>query len=238
MSVRLAILDMYDNTENLGMAGILRLVEQSGITDYEIFDVRAKGEVPGLGFDIYIASGGPGDPRETGDWGPAFAKFLDDLWAFNHSSPACPKYVMFICHSFQMACHHFKVGKITKRRKQSFGVFPVHKTDAGQDEWLFEWLPDPFYVADFRYYQLVKPDMDRLAEMEAEILLREKKRPHVPLERAIMGVRFGKTCIGLQFHPEAHAAGMIEHFYKKKIKEKVLELKGEEKFARDDRRPW
>lgn len=232
MNIRLAILDLYDETENLGMDGIRRVVEHSGIEDYDVFDVRAKEEVPDLSYDIYISSGGPGDPRKAGEpWEESYYNFLDELWQFNTSHPARAKHMLFICHSFQMACGHFQVGEITERKSQSFGVFPVHRTVGGKDEWLFKGLDDPFYVADFRFYQVVQPDMEVLKRMGAKILLKEKIRPHVPLERAVMGIRFSDEIVGLQFHPEAHAAGMVEHFYKKTIQEKVLELKGEQKFA-------
>lgn len=231
--IRIAILDMYDETVNLGMAGIERIVsEVVGFESYQLFDVRAKAEVPGLDFDIYILSGGPGDPRKTEEpWGSKFYSLLDDLWNFNKTHQSKPKFILNICHSFQMVADHFGVGEITERKTQSFGVFPVHKTEAGHEEWLFEDLEDPFYVADFRFYQLLHPRQDVLDRLGAKILLLEKERPHVPLERAIMGIRYSPTWIGVQFHPEAHPAGMIEHFYKKQIKEKVLKLKGEEKFA-------
>ena len=231
--IRIAILDLYDGTENLGMQGIFRIVEEVAGTDsYYVFDVRSKAEVPNLEYDIYIFSGGPGDPRVSKEpWGSKFYGLLDDLWKFNKENPREAKHVLNICHSFQMVCDHFGIGKITERKSQSFGVFPVHKTPAGRKEWLFEDLDDPFYIADFRFYQLLEPNQEVLNKMGAEILLLEKERPHVPLERAIMGVRFSPEWIAVQFHPEAHPAGMIEHFYKKKIKAKVLEIKGEEKFA-------
>jgi GMP synthase-like glutamine amidotransferase len=232
MSVRVAILDLYDSTENLGMASIERLVRLNGIATYDVFDVRALGEVPDLSYDIYLATGGPGNPLEVEDtWGVPFFGLLDKLWDFNHTHADRPKHVLFICHSFQMACHHFGIGEITKRKSESFGVFPAHLTEAGKADTLFSTLPDPFYVADFRLYQLLQPNHERLKAMGAEILALEKFRPHVPLERAIMAVRFSDTCLGVQFHPEAEAAGMIEHFYKKAVHEKALELKGEEKFS-------
>ncbi len=230
--IRIAILDLYNGTENLGMRGIFRIVsEVAGEQSYDVFDVRQFAEVPDLSYDIYIFSGGPGDPRVAKDsWGPKFYGLLDDLWKFNKEHPGQAKHILNICHSFQMVCHHFGIGEVTDRKSQSFGVFPVHKTEAGKKEWLFKDLDDPFYIADFRFYQLVQPNEDVIAEMGAEILLLEKIRPHVPLERAVMGVRLSPEWIAVQFHPEADPAGMIEHFYKKKIKEKVLEIKGQEKF--------
>ena len=40
MSIRAAILDLYNGTENLGMASIKRLIEESGIIEYKVYDVR------------------------------------------------------------------------------------------------------------------------------------------------------------------------------------------------------
>ena len=84
----------------------------------------------------------------------------------------------------------------------SFGTFPVHKTDAGYRESLFENLPNPFFVADFRRFQVIKPNEKQIDALGAEILALEKIRPYVPFERAIMGVRFSPEIIGVQFHPE------------------------------------
>ena len=71
--VRMAILDMNNNVENMGIASIQRIADRFAVIDYEVFDVRYKREIPGLDFDIYISSGGPGDPLDGdlsshGDW--------------------------------------------------------------------------------------------------------------------------------------------------------------------------
>ncbi|RLD22265.1 MAG: hypothetical protein DRI69_01690 [Bacteroidetes bacterium] len=101
MSIRAAILDLYNGTENLGMASIKHLVEGSGITEYDVYDVRLKNEVPDLSYDVYISTGGPGNPLEVEDvWGVPFFNFLDKLWAYNHTHRDHPKHVLFICHSF------------------------------------------------------------------------------------------------------------------------------------------
>ena len=51
---KLAILDMYDGTPNQGMRCIREIVERfSDQIDYSIYDVRGKGQVPGMNYDIY-----------------------------------------------------------------------------------------------------------------------------------------------------------------------------------------
>ncbi len=52
----------------------------------------------------------------------------------------------------------------------------------------------------------------------------------MPLERAIMAVRFRENMIGTQFHPEADAIGMSLHLQKPDKKKVVVENHGENKW--------
>jgi GMP synthase-like glutamine amidotransferase len=232
--LKLAILDMYEGTRNLGMTNIQDIVRMfRADLDHEVFDVRSAVRVPDLGHDIYIFSGGPGNPL-VGDesWLAPFHNLIDDLWLHNlHAAEDEPrKYVFFICHSFQMACHHFGLGEINRRRKKSFGTFPVHKTEDGEREWLFGILDEPFWVADFREYQVVQPNWERFEAIGAKLLCVEKDRPHVELERAMMAVRFSPEMIGTQFHPEADPNGMREYFGEPERMAAIFEEYGEEKY--------
>jgi hypothetical protein len=69
-----------------------------------------------------------------------------------------------------------------------------------------------------------------LKQRGAEILCIEKERPHVPYERAIMGIRFDPYMVGTQFHPEADAQGMSLHLQKEERKRNVIREYGEEKW--------
>lgn len=231
-TTRLAILDMYDNTPNQGMRCIREIVSQFGKQlEATVFDVRGKAEVPGLDFDIYISSGGPGSPHDgNGVWDARYYDWLESVWNWNLMPGNPKKHVFFICHSFQMACIHFEIAEVSRRRSKSFGTFPVHKTDVGIDEPLFEGLPNPFFVADFRDWQAIKPDLNRMEEMGAEILVLEKIRPHVQLERALMAVRFSNEFFGTQFHPEADSDGMLLHFLEPDRREAVIAEHGEKKY--------
>lgn len=228
---KLAILDMYDNTPNQGMRCIKEILDKfSDRISYDIFDVRAEASVPSLDYDIYISTGGPGSPHEgDGNWDGKFYDWIEQVWEWNLFSKGRKKHVFFICHSFQMACKHFGICKLTLRKSKSFGTFPVHMTATGRHDPLFDGLPDPFFVADFRDWQAVQPDMERLEEIGAEILALEKERPHVLLERAIMAVRFSPEIFGTQFHPEADPDGMLVHFEdpdrRKQIVDEHSELK-------------
>ncbi|MEM9850014.1 MAG: GMP synthase, partial [Bacteroidota bacterium] len=190
-----------------------------------------KHELPDTSYDIYISSGGPGSPLDgDGIWDVQYYDLINQLWAWNLSDAPRKKHVFFICHSFQMACHHFKLGSIVPRRSMSFGTFPVHKTDQGTKELVFDGLEDPFYAADFRRWQFIQPNAERFEEIGASILALEKIRPHVPLERAVMAVRFSPEMIGVQFHPEADADGMIDHFKTEELKAEIIRKHGEEKY--------
>jgi hypothetical protein len=108
-------------------------------------------------------------------------------------------------------------------------VFPVHKLEEGEREPVFEGLQDPFYAVDSRDYQVIQPNHKLIGEMGGALLCIEKNRPHVPYERAVMGIRFNEFMIGTQFHPEADAEGMTIHFQKEDKRRAVIENHGEEK---------
>lgn len=229
--LRLAILDLYNGIPNQGMRCIRELVERfADEVEYEVFDVRVDGAVPGMDFDIYISSGGPGDPREVdGEWYASWTNWLDEVMAYNTKHDR-KKFVFFICHSFQMAVHHFQLAEVTERKSISFGTFPVHPTPKGAEDPVFKGLEDPFTAADFRHYQAIQPDDERLDKVGATLLAKEKIRPHVDLERALMGVRWSPEVVGVQFHPEADAEGMLAHFSRPLIKQEVIADHGRDKW--------
>lgn len=212
---RVALLDMYEGTANLGMANldkILRCFKKE--LSCEVFDVRSEIRLPSLeDYDIYIFSGGPGNPL-VGDeqWLRPFHELIRQLWEHNRNPGNPRKFAFFICHSFQMACHHFGIGSISRRREKSFGIFPVHKTTFGQNEWVFSALPDPFYVGDFREFQVINPNEARMEELGAELLCVEKVPERPGFQRAMMAVRFSDEMVGTQFHPEADTVGMKVYF--------------------------
>ncbi len=196
------------------------------------FDVRAKNELPNLeDFDTFISSGGPGSPfdGEGKAWEHHYFGLLDALWAHNLVSND-KKYLFLICHSFQMACRHFNIGAVIRRKSQAFGIFPIHLTAEGIIEPIFEGLTNPFYGVDSRDWQVVQPDYEQLDKLGAQVIAIEKERPHVPLERCIMAARFSPEIIGTQFHPEADAEGMRKYLLTEEKKELVIKNHGLEKY--------
>ena len=231
---KLALLDMNNGTPNQGMR-CLRAIAASYADRFEttVFDVRAKNEVPDGSFDVYISSGGPGSPLASGEiWERRYFALLDELLGHNRATdePAARKHVLFICHSFQLAVRYFNAGDVTRRRSMSFGTFPVHSSNAGEVDPLFVGLDDPFYVADFREYQVLRANHGALAAIGGSVLAYEKIRAHVPYERAVMAIRFSREWVGTQFHPEADAEGMIQHFMDPQRREVVLSEHGEDKY--------
>lgn len=236
-SIRIAILDMNDGHPNQGMRCIRQIIKEwSATVDVKItcteFDVRQKTQLPDTSFDIYISSGGPGDPLSTrfDDWDIAWCKWVDEMVRWNNNpSTTQKKNIFFICHSFQLASRYFNAGLVYKRKSTSFGVFPVHMLEEGKAEPVFDGLNDPFYAVDSRDYQVIQPNHALINEMGGSLLCIEKDRPHVPFERAVMGIRFTEQMIGTQFHPEADAEGMTRHFETEEKRNAVIENHGVEK---------
>ncbi|MEO6837087.1 MAG: GMP synthase [Ginsengibacter sp.] len=236
--IHIAILDLYEGHENQGMRGIREILNQYGELNHlnivsKEFDVRLKNELPDISYDIYISTGGPGSPTESEglEWDTLYFTWISKMEKWNNDPANIQKkFIFFICHSFQLACRHFKIAQLTKRKSTAFGVFPVHLLEDGKNEPVFEGMSDPFYAVDSRDYQVVQPDRNRLQELGAKILCIEKERPHVPYERALMGVRFTDHFIGTQFHPEADAIGMTIHLKTETRKKVVIENYGLQKW--------
>ena len=230
--IRVAVLDMYNGEPNQGMRCIIDIINRfNQMVTFQIFDVRGKSEFPDIKkFDIYISTGGPGNPLEgDGNWDLKWYDFIEQLWQWNKEQKT-KKHVLFICHSFQMACHHFGLATLNKRKSTSFGVMTIHKTEAGTYDPILEGLQSPFYAIDSRDFQVVQPKLSIFKKKGAQIIALEKIRNHVEYERAIMGVRFSDEFVGLQFHPEADALSFIANLKSKERRENIIAMKGKTKF--------
>jgi GMP synthase-like glutamine amidotransferase len=237
-NIRIAILDLYAGEPNQGMRCIREIINQWGDlkqlnVEFDEFDVRQQLAVPDDSYDIYISSGGPGSPLESEGttWERNYFAWIENMERWNLDPLHFPKKkIFFICHSFQLACRYFQVATVCKRNSTAFGVFPVHMLPPGKQEPVFEGLGDPFYSVDSRDYQVIKPKRARIKKMGAKLLALEKVRPHVPFERAIMGIRFNDHFIGTQFHPEADAEGMHMYLLREDKKMTVIKNHGKAKW--------
>lgn len=235
---KIAILDLYEGAANQGMRCIREIInlwgEQQHVTvTYDEFEVRQRTELPGLEYDAFISSGGPGSPLSSQgtDWENAYFAWIGKVVEWNNDTingyPKKP--IFFICHSFQLACRYFNIGNVCKRKSTAFGVFPIHMTHHGEADPVFKGLTNPFYVVDSRDYQVLFTPTDLLND-DALLLAIEKDRPHVPLDRAMMAIRFNAYCVGTQFHPEADAVGMLMYLQTPDKKKVVIDNHGEAKW--------
>ena len=234
--LRIAILDLYEGEANEGMRCIKGLVQQfiresQFNVSYDVFDVRSGLQVPGLDYDAYISSGGPGSPITSigSEWEKRYFELMEAILDHNQASEE-KKLVFLICHSFQIFCRYFQLARVTKRKGTSFGVMPIHKTRAGHHERLFKPLEEPFWVIDSRDYQITQPNMDAIHLMGGHLLCIEKERPLVPLERAVMAIRFNDEIVGTQFHPEADYNSMFMYLSRADKKDQVIKKHGMRKY--------
>lgn len=235
--IKVAVIDMNNGAANQGMRGIIEILgkyQQDHDVEFslEIFDLRQKGELPGLEHHLYISTGGPGSPYdgEGEDWENSYFELLESLYQHNLNADQEKKYVFLICHSFQLACRKFGLGNVTERKSNAFGIFPISLTEEGEQEPYFHGLTNPFYSVDSRDWQVIEPDEKAFEAFGARILALEKERPNIDLERCIMAIRFSDEILGTQFHPEADPTGMRMHLLRDDKKKSIIENHGEEKY--------
>jgi len=226
---KIAIIDMYDGNANVGMECIHLILanwtSQKNVTiQHQVFKLRDHCEIPDHQFDAYISTGGPGSPIDSAGekWDTLFTEWLDQMLALQ-------KPVFLICHSFQIACRHLNLGKISLRKSRQVGILPIHPIESNH---LFEGLADPFYALESRLYQITEPNDEQISRLGARITALEKIRPQVPLERAIMGIQFNEHMAGVQFHPEGEYQILLDYFKDDKIKNPIMEEFGIEKWDR------
>ena len=235
--LKVAVIDMNNGSPNQGMRGIqeilLRFGKENKINlSFDLYDLRQDGEIPGLEYDAYISSGGPGSPLESeGEkWENDFYNLLDQIEAFNKGSETEKKYAFLICHSFQLACRKYKLGNVTERRSNAFGIFPITLTEEGEQDEIFDGITNPFFSVDSRDWQVIEPDFEAFKKKGARLLAIEKERKHVDLERCMMSIRFSNEVIGTQFHPEADPVGMKMYLLQEEKKEAIIGMHGEQKY--------
>jgi len=199
---------------------------------YEVCDTRNKGEIPEIENDIFISSGGPGSPfeGEGTKWEMDYFNLIQKIWDYNQSNPERKKYLFFICHSFQMMGRFFKFGNVNQRHSKSFGVMPFALTEAGISDVVLKDLPNPFYAADIRQFQVIEPDKKVITELGAKILSYEIIDDDEKAMPALAAVRISNEIVGTQFHPEADPESMLYHFKQDERKKQVVEKYGEKRY--------
>jgi GMP synthase-like glutamine amidotransferase len=242
-AVKIAVIDLNNGVPNQSLRCLRDLLKQTeenrsevGVA-FDFFDTRHGGELPNINYDIFLSSGGPGSPYDGQGqaWEKNYFNLMNRIYAHNQNGNPQKKYVFFICHSFQMMVRFFGLAEVVERHSESFGIFPVHKTEAGKADPLFQGLADPFYGSDFRNWQVIQPNRQQVKSLGAKILCIEKKRPHVPYERAIMSIRVSPEMVGTQFHPESDPASMRWHLHHPEKKDQIIERWGMSKYQQMQR---
>jgi len=236
--IKIATIDLYNNEKNEGMRCIREIVSDAMKRyndldiSYEVFETRFKGEIPDLTKDIYISSGGPGNPfeGEGTKWEKDYFNLIEKIWDGNQSNPDRKKYLFFICHSFQMMGRFFKFGTVNKRHSKSFGVMPFSLTKNGKTDMIFNGLTNPFYAADIRQFQVTEPNEKIINELGAKILSFEIVDDNDSALPALGSLRISNEIVGTQFHPEADPESMLYHFKQDERKKQVVEKYGEERY--------
>ena len=230
--LRIAILNMYlEDSEQQGLRCIQEILDKLSFpVEYKFYNVRAHYELPGLEYDVYLSTGGPGNPLEFNvNWSENYFSLVDQIIDWNMINKNKPKFWFAICHSFQMLCSYLQVGTITKREFVSFGIVPLKKTNAGLHDELLSGFNNIFYAADHRYFQVITPDLARIDAMGATILALDEFNASQPLERSLMAVRFSPEMVGVQFHPEADVKGMKIILENERMQADIKKLYGSDK---------
>jgi GMP synthase-like glutamine amidotransferase len=180
---------------------------------YNIYETRFKEDIPAIDSDIFISSGGPGSP-------------------FDGEGKKWEKDYFFVCHSFQMMARFFEFGEVSKRNSKAIGVMPFEKTEPGKTNTILEHLPNPFYAADIREYQVTNPNKKVTDDIGTKILSYEILDDNAEGEPAIAAVRISNEIFGTQFHPEADPESMLYHFNTPDEKKQIIDAYGDEKYNR------
>ncbi|WP_255563618.1 glutamine amidotransferase-related protein [Mucilaginibacter rivuli] len=235
--IKAAIIDLYDDYPNQAISSFQHILKTFGDANginikADVFDLRGKNEAPGLDFDVYLSSGGPGSPidSEGSEWETKYWKLVDDIDAHNQSEASNKKHVFFVCHSFQLLCRRYKLGDVNQRTSESYGIMSTIKTEAGKADDVFNGLADNYYIFDSREWQVVNPDMQRFKEIGATLLTIERERTNPTNPRALMAIRFNPYFIATQYHPEVDPVDMKERMLTDDYKNHMIEEYGIEKY--------
>ena len=236
--IKIATIDLYNNERNEGMRCIGEIAEETKKKfndldiSYNVYETRFKENIPGMDYDIFISSGGPGSPfeGEGKKWEKDYFNLIGKIYSHNLTNTDKKKYIFFICHSFQMMARFFEFGDVSKRNSKSIGVMPFEKTESGKADNILNRLTNPFYAADIREYQVKNPNRKVIDDIGAKILSYEILDDNAEGEPAIAAVRISNEIFGTQFHPEADPESMLYHFNRPDEKKQIVDSYGKEKY--------
>jgi homoserine O-succinyltransferase len=220
--IKVAIIDLYNNKPNKEIGCIKEVISEAGL-DFKIFETRYKDDIPDFEYDIFISSGGPGDPFDGigKSWEKGYFNLLDQITSFNNNSNDRKKHFFFICHSFQLMARYYNFADVNMAPSKSYGLLPFDITEDGKADPLFKELSNPFYATDLREYQVVNPDKKKFNDLNAKILSIESENNGI--DQALAAVRISNEIIGTQFHPEIDPKSMLYYLNKEDRKNQIIE---------------
>ena len=157
--------------------------------------------------------------------GAGLFQLMDGIWNNNANSQEeeiCVRHLS----SLSITGRHFNLGRSVSGSQLPL-VFSTYTRRKTPGKTLLQNPAGSFYAVDSREWQLIQPNAEEVISHDAVVLAIEKRRDHVPYERAIAAMRLTPYIYMTQFHPEADASGMLHYFKMPEKKQHVLEHHGD-----------
>ena len=219
-TLRLCLVDMNEGHANQAMRCLRGIVDnffqsvasQNPTLACELVEVspRDTGNLIPRDCDLYIGSGGPGSPYD-GDgtaWAADFGQVCDTIMESTVRGGPDQKSMFAICYSFELLVKHYALAYIGARAERKFGVMPIYTTPDGQGHPLLSSFGDRLFAWEHRNWEAIDLDEARLRSLGGVLLARES-RDGVSKGRALLALSVGSGIDGVQFHPEADRAGVM-----------------------------
>jgi homoserine O-succinyltransferase/O-acetyltransferase len=209
MTETIALLDFSDGHDSRGVPSLMQIAENTG-QRLKKYDVRGALELPDIrDHDKFIATGGPGDPRNWGqgtkkNWGVKYKTFLDSFFTYNKNHPGKPKKLLTICHSTQVLMLLYDLAEAAPlangEKLQGLHLQSVN-TDAVKFISAYAQCFDvPLATIESRYYQM-RANKEAFGPQSDFVLLSTRQDKDVTAVTAIASK--DGNYLGTQFHPEA-----------------------------------
>ncbi|HEY1097065.1 MAG TPA: hypothetical protein VGF14_07475 [Alphaproteobacteria bacterium] len=206
---RIALISMCDGIPTPGLRALEELAGAHGRL-VGTYDIRIGEPLPDLDdFDLLLSSGGPGDPRELGNWGQAYIDLIERIRLHNENNSASPKHVFLVCHSFQMISQAWGLGALSRRDEALWGIHPQKAETLPGDAYPVFPTTD-FYTLESRFYQVMPVhDLNKACEFRDIVIAAHDEKGALTAWQTRDG-----HIAATQFHPEALAetiAGILDN---------------------------
>jgi homoserine O-succinyltransferase/O-acetyltransferase len=219
--LRLSLVDMNNGVPNEAVRCFRRLLDSFAsrvraanprlTVVFEHVQPRNLGELPSPKADLILSSGGPGSPHDGWEerWCSGYRAFLDSVLDRTAQDPERAPTAFVVCHSFEIAIHHFRFAEMSRRQDLKFAIFPAYLTEEGERTDFLQPFGERLFVWEHRRFQAVHLDAARLRSQGGAVLARESRPGQKDKGEALLALRFGPGLEGTQFHPEADRPGVM-----------------------------